>query len=623
MYRIFFHCYCLLLCFRNMECWRKDIDLSSVVVQCSSLVSVLEGCLGPGGRAVLLEKAGCVIITKDGTELLSHLEVCDPLVSVVVRGVLKHTSVLGDGCKVTLFLLHRLLTSLDTHVPEHSGSRQGIRRQRLLQIVQQIRSHVLGVVQRDVIKYGAQVYPLNSFEVVSHLLHTSAQDFFKTKFSKIIARNLAKLFSTYISCVCSSSRELVKLIRDLAIKTHTAVVEIYHMPLMMSYVLDGFVITRNFRYLHEGMKLNNVSLTWWSINLEEEEEEEKGGLPKAIVETSLRETLVGGILMKRNSVERSLAHLASLGTELVFSSLYFPDWAVSLCVKYGVSLVDSVDEDERDFLTEILNVFPMMEERDVHPGSLRSIQRIQPLNLGTCRFIQLTGLGVHQMLLCGPTPAQCRQFSSSFVQFFKYLSSWVADCIDFSQSTDIQECDVAAGCRDSFSPPFSPDELPRCDLSPVLSEAQLSVPSSPTTVAMFFTVPHGGYEELLAKYLVAENISVNIKNTITKAVVMDVLNELPSLLYRKSWFSQKSYIEFQTKLFNNFTELRNSNQKMMLSHMLKDNRFKGYQNPFLLFKLLHCALHFAEYLLRIECIVPAKQRISQLTTNSSSDSDSD
>ncbi|MPC28512.1 hypothetical protein E2C01_021720 [Portunus trituberculatus] len=286
---------------RRMECWRKDIELSSVVVQCNSLVSVLEGCLGPYGKAVLLEKAGCVIITKDGMELLSHLEVCDPLVSVVVQGALDHTRVLGDGCKATLFLLHRLLSSLDTHVPQSSGTMQGIRRQKLIQIVQQIRCQVLGVVQRDVIKYGAQV---------------------------------------------------------------------------------------NFRYLHKGMKFNKVCCVWWSINLEEEE-----GLPRATIETSLREILVGGILIKRNLVERSLSHLSALGTELVFSSLHFPDWAVSLCAKYGMSLLDSVDRDEWNFLLERLGVLPIMEERDVHPDVQRSIDKIEPLNLGTCRFMQLSGLG--------------------------------------------------------------------------------------------------------------------------------------------------------------------------------------------------------------------------------------
>lgn len=603
-----------------MECWRKDIDLTGLVMQCSSLVSVLEGCLGPNGKAVLMENASCVVITKDGQQLLSRLELCDPLLSVVVRGVLDHTQVLGDGCKVTIFLLHRLLSSLDTHVPHSNASMQGIRRQRLIQIVQQIRKQVLGVVQRDVIKYGAQVYPLNSFEVFSHVLHTSAEDFFITKFSKLIAKNLAKLFSTYVSCVCNSSKELVKLMKVLAIKAHTAVVEVYHMPLMMSYVLNGFVVSRDFRYLHRGMKFESVTFVWWSMSLEEEQEE---GVPRPILETSLQEMLVGGILMKRNAVERTLASLSSLGTKLIFSSLYFPDWAVSLCAKYGISLVDSVDGEERDYISGNLGVCPVMEERDVCLDSLSCLERIEPLHQGTCRFIQLNGLGAHQILLCGPTPAQCRQFSASFLQLFKYLSSWVADSVDFSQSNDIEECDAAAGFRDSFSPPYSPEELPQCEMSPVLREAHSSALSSPTSPAVFFTMPHGGYEELLAKYLISENISVDIKNCVIKSVVLDVFNEVPYLLYRKLKFSRKSYVEFQTKLFGCFAEIRKNNQKIVLPQNVKDDIFKGYQNPFLLFKLLHCALHFAEYLLRIECIVPAKQRISHLPNNSNCDSDSD
>lgn len=596
------------------------MDLTGLVVQCSSLVSVLEGSLGPNGKAVLMENAGCVVITKDGPQLLSHLELCDPLLSVVVRGVLDHTQVLGDGCKVTLFLLHRLLSSLDTHVSHSTTRTQGIRRQKLIQIVQQIRNQVLGVVQRDVIKYGAQVYPLNSFEVLSHVLHTAAEDFFITKFSKLIAKNLAKLFSTYVSCVCSSSKELVKLIKCLAIKAHTAVVEVYHMPLMMSYVLNGFVVSRDFRHLQRDMKLNNITFAWWSMSLEEEQEE---GAPRPILETSLQEMLVGRILIKRNAVERTLASLSSLGTKLIFSSLYFPDWAVSLCTKYGLSLVDSVDGEERDYILERLGVCPIMEESDICPDSLSSLERIEPLHQGSCKFIHLSGLGVHQILLCGPTPGQCRQFSASFLQLFKFLSSWVADCVDFSQSTDVEARDAAAGFRDSFSPPYSPEELPHCNLSPVLNETHSSGPSSPISPAVFFTVPQGGFEELLAKYLISENISVEIKNSVTKSVILDVFNEVPLLLYRKFKFSQKSYVEFQTKLFSCFTEVRKNNQKIILPHTIKEDIFKGYQNPFLVFKLLHCALHFAEYLLRIECIVPAKQRISQLTSNSNYDSDSD
>lgn len=604
-----------------MACLKKEIDLSTLVVQCSSLVSVLEGCLGPNGKAVLMENAGTVVITKDGPQLLSRLELCDPLLSVVVRGVLDHTKVLGDGCKVTLFLLCRLLSSLDAHVPHGTTGTRGIRRQRLIQIVQEIRSQVLGVVQRDVIKYGAHVYPLNSFEAFTQVLHVSAENFFITKFSKLIAKNLAKLFSTYVSCVSSSSRELVKLMKRLAIKAHIAVVEVYHMPLMMSCVLKGLVVTRDFRYLHRGMKLDNVTFAWWAMSLEEEQQEE--GTLRPIIETNLQEVLIRSVMIKRNAVNRTLASLSSIGAKLIFSSLCFPDWAVSLCAKHGLSLVDAVDGEERDFIWERLGLCPIMAEGDVSLSTLSSLERIEPLHHGTSKFIQLSGLSVHQILLCGPTPAQCRQFSASFLQLFKYLSSWVADCVDFSQSTDIEECDAAAGFKDSFSPPFSPDELPQCKLSPVLSEPHSSTPSSPTSPAVFFTVPHGGYEELLAKYLISENISLDIKNSVTKSVLLDIFNEVPYMLYKKCRFSRKSYIEFQTKLFNCFAEVRTTNSKIVLPQVIKNDIFRGYQNPFLLFKLLHCALHFAEYLLRIECIVPAKQRISKLTSSSNRDSDSD
>lgn len=868
------------------------MGVSRVVVQCGAVAGVLEGCLGPHGRAVLLEKAGCIIITQDGSELLSTLEIGDPLLNKVVQMVVEQTQVLGDGCKVTILLLRHLLASLDTCLP-HSLTMQVSRRQKLIQITKFIQKTVLWRLQRDVINLGAQVYPLRSFEAVTHILHSTAEDLFRTKFSKFIAKNLAKLFSSYISSECSSSGELLKLLDHLAVHTHTAIIEVFHMPLVRSHVVSGFVITRRFRHLNKGMKFDNVPCILWSIELEQKREH--GSQVRDVIETRCGETLVESIVSTRNCLERCLKLLVSHRTKLILSSICFPDWGTAMCVKYGISLIDGIDSEEWKLLDVKLKLQPVVREEDITPQAIGTLERIEPLHIGTCDYVKLTNHGGHQMILCGPTVTQCRQFSKAYVQLFKYLSAWVADCLDFYHNNSVSETEsdgsedeynahtgtkdprrehrshpkfqdfdfeyaqhsgfmngnievyssgenlmtgsyhedipggygmrgpmnygssnpigevpslentysrkfshtgsvtsptstertyvlsdgagssvqytssrkfsytgsttsqastrhrhmLSDGARASdmngsrsssekFSYSVSAPNTPRehmldaryhnnngstriCTSTEPTStrdydfneskiyannvhynysgsvshlptqntnkwfpnysdhtskhyynthtgytstehtgnqthrysvysspqdthhhEYQLypsftfmsssssscssygvpSEPCDPRLGGVMYAVPHGGFVELLAKYLVTENISLHITDDTTRAIVLSLLNEIPWQLHRKVSYSQKSYLEFQTKLFGHFRDLRTRGQKFIQPQVTQGSHFSGYQSPFMLFKILDRVLHFAEYILRIECIIPSKLRISKFIQSSKDDEDS-
>lgn len=878
------------------------MGVSRVVVQCGAVAGVLEGCLGPHGRAVLLEKAGCIIITQDGSELLSTLEIGDPLLNNVVQAVVEQTQVLGDGCKVTILLLRHLLATLDACLP-HSLAMQVSRRQKLIQMTKFIQKNVLWRLQRDVINLGAQVYPLRSFEAVTHILHSTAEDLFRTKFSKFIAKNLAKLFSSYISSECSSSGELLKLLDHLAVHTHTAIIEVFHMPLVRSHVVSGFVITRKFRHLNKGMKFDNVPCILWSILLEHKREH--GSQVRDVIETRCGEMLVESIVSSRNCLERCLNLLVSLRTKLILSSICFPDWGAAMCVKYGISLIDGIDSEEWKLLDVRLKLQPVVREEDITPQAIGTLERIEPLHIGTCDYVKLTNHGGHQMILCGPTVTQCRQFSKAYVQLFKYLSAWVADCLDFYQNNSVPDPETDGSedeynahtrtkdsrCEHKSHPKFrdldfeyaqhsgfmngnidvyssgenlmtdsyhedvpggygmrgpmdygsnnqmgevpslehtysrkfshtgsvmSPTSTERTYVlsdgagsgvqytssrkfsytgsttsqastghQPMLSHGARAIningsrsssqfsysvsapntprehmldaryhnhnhnhngstrihtsteptntrdhnfngstkytnnvhynysgsvshlptqytnkwfpdysdqtnkhynynthtgytsteytanqthlhnrysvysgpqdthhhhhdyqlypgfsftsssssscssygvpsePCDPRLGGVMYAVPHGGFVELLAKYLVTENISMDITEDTTRAIVLSLLNEVPWQLYRKVSYSQKSYLEFQTKLFGHFGELRTLGQKFIQPQVTQGSHFSGYQSPFMLFKILDRVLHFAEYILRIECIIPSKLRISKFIQSSKDDEDDD
>lgn len=165
-------------------CGRQNMEISNMVIKCGTLATILEDCLGPNGRAVLMEKAGYVIITQDGTELVTSLEVCDPVLNMIVKGVVDQTKFFGDGCKISFLLLKRLLSSLDSHVSAKTSISQNVRRQKMIQITHHIRTHVLSDVQKDVIKYGAQLYPLHNFEVLGNILQGVSEYFSRQSFPK-------------------------------------------------------------------------------------------------------------------------------------------------------------------------------------------------------------------------------------------------------------------------------------------------------------------------------------------------------------------------------------------------------------------------------------------------------
>lgn len=605
---------------RRMAHCKKEMGISNVVIQCGSLASILEGCLGPYGKAVLMERAGCVIITQDGMELLSTLDVCDPVLNMVVRGVVDQTKFLGDGCKISFLLLRRLLSSLDNYVSTSSCISQALRRKKMVQITQKLRKYVLGSIQKDVIKYGTQVYPLHSYEALGHILQSASEYFFQTKFSKLIARNLAQLLSTYLFYQCSSSEELLRLLNELTTNVHLAVVEIYSMPLLKSHVISGFVVTRTFKYLHQCMKFENVSLVLWSMDIEEEKED---GIPSPIIETSSDQVLLEGIFLKQKLLSLCFASLKSLGVQIIFSSIYFPDWAVLQCRRYGFSLVDMIDSEEWSFLIRKLKLAPVMNRCDIHAGSVRLLERIEPIVIGTSRFIRLQGFNVHQIMLCGPTSTQCKQFSTAFHKLFRYLNSWLVESVNFCQASERTRCEDienmnAIDC-DYRSPlwtsPMTHDHvLAHQHFRDTIEEnfctnVDLAFrPQSPALV--LYSVPHGGYVELLAKFLVMENVSGSIDNNINRLIITEVFDEIPWLLHKKRR-SKKRYLELQTTLFSHFRKLRTDNQKFALPHVMEEHKFLGYQNPFILFKILDSVFLFAEFILRIECIVPAKSRISE------------
>ncbi|XP_064103717.1 uncharacterized protein LOC135213620 [Macrobrachium nipponense] len=599
---------------------QKALNISNLVVQCGGLASIMENALGPHGRSVLMERSGSVIITQDGIELLSSLTIGDPLLAMVTKGILDQSKVRGDGSKRTLLLLRSLLRSLDHHVSLRNSTSQTVRRQRMLQIVSYLKRYMLSTIQRQVFENGVQVYPLHNFEALGEILTSSAESFFSTKFSKLISKTLAGLFRLYLTCQCSSSDDVVKLLGDKMINTHRAIVEIYNAPLLKSNVTQGFVLTRDFKHLEQSMSFENLPCVLWSIELEEVKE----GPSNVTVEVADSELLMDSLMVHNLYLTKCLSILKSIHVRLIFSSVYFPDWAVLQCKKYGFSVIDMIDAEEWSFIVTKLRASPVTCINDICSECIRTIDKVEPIILGNSHFIRLYLSNIYQIILYGPTVSQCKQFSSAFCKLFRYLHHWIMDCLVLYKFLREAKCvsgglESGQGSSSSSTPMGDPYYLTTVNSNSVGGNAGgiSSYLSTSDPLPLFYSVPPGAYVALLAKFLVLED-HVGYRDGVREvglSVILELLNEIPYLLYKKSRLPQERYIIFNTTFNSHSRKLLNGSGSYSLSNLLADLKFKGYESPFVFFKVLDSVFTFALFVLRIEHIVPSKIRLPKKISN--------
>ncbi|XP_068221123.1 T-complex protein 1 subunit zeta-like [Palaemon carinicauda] len=592
---------------------QKALNISNLVVQCGGLASIMENALGPHGRSVLMERSGSVIITQDGIELLSSLAIGDPLLTMVTKGILDQSKVRGDGSKRTLLLLRSLLRSLEYHVSLRNSVSQSVRRQRMLQIITFLKKYMLSVIQRQVFENGVQAYPLHNFEILGKILSYSAESFFSTKFSKLISKTLAGLFKLYLTCQCSSSDDVVRLLGDKMINPQTAIVEIYNAPLLKSSVTPGFVLTRDFKHLDQSMPFENLSCILWSIELEDVKE----GPSNITVEVADSESMIDCVMMRNVFLTKCLSLLKSMRVCLIFSSVYFPDWAVLQCRKFGFSVIDMIDAEEWNFIVTKLRVSPVGCINDICPDCIRSISKIEPIILGNSHFIRLFLTNVHQIILYGPTVSQCKQFSSAFCKLFRYMHHWIMDGLVLFKLLREEKCvnESLESGQGSSSATIGGDPY---YLTTVNSDTIggngggiSSYLSTSDPLPLFYSVPPGAYVALLAKFLVLED-HVSYRDGVREvglSVLLELLNEIPYLLYKKSRLPQERYIIYNTTFNSHSRKLLNSSDSYSINDLLTDLKFEGYESPFVFFKILDSVFTFAHFVLKIEHIVPSKSKL--------------
>ncbi|XP_076064222.1 uncharacterized protein LOC143038633 isoform X2 [Oratosquilla oratoria] len=366
--------------------------------------------------------------------MLSFLEVDDVQAKAAVQGLLQSARIRGDGSKISLILLARLLDQL--HCRGESGATIQ-KRAKWCDVIVHARDVVMSRLCQDFLSFGTQKEsepsPLHQLAhscasqstKISEVIYKVSKCFLETKFPLMVTETIARLISHY-HCLEKQLLSFNSLEgngwfdghgrRTSMLKVEAKVVEVFSVPFTSSHIEEGFIITRAFKYATEDIQniswqvscihnlhgefkhktdtddsgdgiqepshptpCHDFRVVLWSIMLEENEDG-----PKAVIEpkegASFYEdqnsqpdiVLLGSLLSKHAILKKGMDKLKELGVKVILSSVYFPDWAVSCCRSYGICLVDMIDDEEWQCLQVLLNIQPLNSIDEIYDAVMNT-----------------------------------------------------------------------------------------------------------------------------------------------------------------------------------------------------------------------------------------------------------
>jgi len=491
-----------------------------------------------------MERSGKVIITRCGTDVLNCLDLQSPVVRFALQNVLQFCTLRGDGSKCSVVLLKRLLSALQNHYPSNSQ----VNRLEMIRTIRDVRANVLPELEKQFIANHCCVIATSS-DSFRTVLTNITLSFFKCQFPKLIAKNLTNLIVDWVYHE-SNGTETFETIKKLRHNFYTLAFQVYKFPLSSSKLTEGFILSRDFKYVSDGVlgTINRILL--WSINLVETSDE-LNYMPTIEVQDGA--TFMQSILHKNQKLIEYIKVLKKNGITVIVSKTLFPEWAVSICKLLQISVVDMVPGEEFDFIVSLTSVCPVTSFNEMDDKNQFQCQTSR-VQLGNEKYVRL-GLQTSQMVVCGTTVTECNTFCSALQRAAVYIDTWHQDSRRYSFSSG----------RDGTN--------------------DLYISNSFGYVELMSTVAADSLRELLQ---ITDSVH---------SIIRDLLLEIPLILYRSRYSrKRKSFLKYITDIKMN---------KSNISHL-------DIQNPLIVFAILENVFTTAEKMLKIDNIVTTSKSIKSL-----------
>lgn len=516
-----------------------------------------------------MEHAGKVVITRDGAEILQSLQLNDPVIKLALSSISQFAKQRGDGCKMGVMLLHKMVTeiasSFSSKAMYHGGSLppyiEAEERSKALQFIRHFRLSIIPQLQSTVLERYCYTSTNNNTDFRDTILAFIRTNL-SSLFPNVIVTRLLSLFNDFLTDFYLSN--LYENVADSLENYNNLIFQVYKTPLRMSRIINGYVLSKDFKVHPDKREMEEQNVVLWSIPLEQSIDD-VSTVPT--IETSDEPTFMRTILYIQNLLDKAMKTMKQQKIQVIISSVYFPEWAVSTCAKYSMGLVDIVRKEEFDYLIEKLEVPPIScKEELLNPKYVCKV-KTEAIHLGTSRYAMLGITNVRQIVIAGPTVTQCNQFSKAFLRCFRSLRCWIEDSRD------------------------------------VCSILQISDDNASNTEVVF-CCPSDGYIQMVSHLVIDDNEdSSNFLYTeqqlkFLKSLLLDV----PRLLHRSSIC--KNNESFLKHLINFKVESR----EVMIQN--RNSKRRSIENPIQFFHCLQNALLVSETMIRTSTILYSKNAIT-------------
>ncbi|XP_041376416.1 Bardet-Biedl syndrome 10 protein-like [Gigantopelta aegis] len=517
-----------------------EVNLCNKVDIAKSLSRVVSTSFGPSCLSTMLTTStGAVLVTSQGIAILKSLQIAHPLARVIVDAVVTHHSSVGDGTKMLLLLLEHSLQAVQEIVDKQASCHLGT-----MNIQQQMNNYLSNKIALALGKFSNTILSDLFTEVQQRADMLDAdccRNVLRDRMFSVLVTTISSHFSSAISQYFAtllmdslitktevqnleSTRQTIGFILDNFEFMH---VKSPGQSYKESSTLNGFLLQRNFSFHSDNLSKMEMKCILLKCPIE-------GVLSNdnATVRLKSDDTLKIALSLKLKNAKLFLQTLSSRGVTLIVSTEKVPDYVLSLCRTFDISVICCVDEDDIEFLEKLSGKFVIHNTWDVVDDSV-------VINLSECRRVSVGSrvcvqLGIEkglskQLILCAPTDSMCHQLGDIVYKAFKSLFMCFQK-IHISQSSNnviyladkkqkVSSVDISAPSMDSLTNKSSDNnsslddrtmmshEIPLDDGVTCVMSSEISLDDDTLDTLKFITFPGGGYFE----YMLAELLDQRMK----------------------------------------------------------------------------------------------------------------
>ncbi|XP_022254114.1 Bardet-Biedl syndrome 10 protein-like isoform X1 [Limulus polyphemus] len=441
--------------------------------------SLVEKSYGPYGRSSLCVSAvGQIEITSSGISILETARVNHPVATVITRAVKNHHELVGDGTKTFILLLKAIFNELSKYITESSYIPQ---KQGTMEIRTKLRLELSNLLYFMLPEYFGQLrankmiqnifFHENNLPLVKSCVQNLLKTFLTGKFGQLVTHQLVELCYNLIFFSVSDISKFNEVVQYLIKNFHLLCCRINVLPIQLSRIVEGFVLTRDFTVPWKDYTSKEEEFNFIVILSSQDNQSICNG---AILKITQPQDIEMFLLSSSSFYKSAMKAIQQHQIQLILSCNSVSESFKTLCYEEGIAVIAGIPREELLHLVSLCGIQPIIcLQETLNASKIGKAQFARPITLEAKWYIQIgiklsnldTLLVPHYLVLCGPTEGICKQYFSESFNSLKVVASWI-DSNCYHTSHGVQPFSSTSFCqKDSSGIKVPSKSIGSCDIS--------------------------------------------------------------------------------------------------------------------------------------------------------------